>query len=512
LAASRPTNKITDRLQYILNDPRSCVLPRAGGEIERTTESTEEPEGSTEGFTAKDVPIPSAKLALRRAVSSIKDAMASPAEAVDAAGLWIASEVASLCVSSPNKQDARVIQKQFELFIAVVMSCYIVYNWYFMQFYHEGLLRVRAFSLSPDALHSVSPMLYLFFKYNVVPVWALNHFFLRIFPRVFGGALSQKAIMVLLFAIVAGGIHVFSGRIYRSLVSAILLKPDSLTGVYMFSMLAYAVYSLVSFDRSGMPADAAAIAEKFYLMFQSPMMTSAMVVVFILRFLWSSIIVGTSALLVTLYLIGMSMFAIPFYSNVSFAETVANIHWYVERPRAEDACAPSCDNGPYSTAKAVVCTHTARALSIVYKYAFELAILLCLANGVRTYSSSSMESDLKSGMVAICTIIACVVFGIIGARALASADDAAKELAYQKRLFESAETILGFTADKDHTYAADNFDAYAAAVECLPCGKPDRSLFEWVTGIFLGAESRATSSVITGIRNSAATAMGAPTV
>ena len=120
-----------------------------------------------------------------------------------------------------------------------------------------------------------------------------------------------------------------------------------------------------------------------------------------------------------------------------------------------------------------------------------------------------MESDLKAGMVIWCTSIACIVCMRIGSRALKSVDDAARELAYQKRLFESAEAILGFTADKDHKYISDNFDTYAASVECDPCGKPSRSLFEWVAGIFSGSPLPITSSVITGIRDSAAAKMSA---
>jgi hypothetical protein len=522
LTPSHPTNFITTPLRCIVNGPESPdPTEEAGAGVEGFAETSSAAISDSEDTTtppakggAQDTittgKLPSARLALQRAISSIKNTLLSPAEAADAAGFWIASEVASLCAASPNKKDTQIIQEQLTIFIAVVASCYIVYNWYFMQFYHEGLLRVRSICVSPDALHSVSPMLFLFFKYNVVPVWALDHFLLRVFPRIFGGALSQKAVMVLLFALVVGGINAFSGRIYKSLVSSILLKPDSLAGVYVFSMVVYAVYSLVSFDRSGMPADSAAIAEKFYLMFQSPLMTSAMTVAIILRFLWSSIIVGTSALMVTLYLIFMSMFAIMFYSKVSLAETITNINWYVARPRAEDTCAPSCDNGPYSTAKYIVCAHSARALGVVYKHAFELAVLVCLARGVRTYSASSMDSDLKSGMIAICAIIACIVCGIAGARALGAADDAAKELAYQRRLFESAEAILGYTADKDHKYAADNFDAHAASVECSPCGKSNKSLFEWVAGFFSGPLSPApTSSIITGIRDSAAATIGA---
>ena len=448
-------------------------------------------------------------VALSQVVARAKKALASPTEALDAAGLWAASEVASVFVADPAKADARVIQTQMETALVVAASCYIVYNWYFMQFYHDGILRVQALSISPDALHAFSPMLFLLFKYNVVPLWVLDHFLLRVFPRALSSALSQKAVMVALFALVAGCIRTFGGSIYAALASAVQMQPNSLSGAYMASMLVYAVYSLVTHGADGKPADSAGVAEKFMGMYQNPLMTAVMAVVFILRFLWSSIIVGASALLVALYLLLMSLFAMPIYSREGLRvwETMAHINWYVARPRTADACAPACDGGPFAQAKSAVCTQSARAMAGLYRYAFELALLACLAQGVRAYAASAMNSDLKAGMVGLSAILACMVCGVIGMRAVAERESAAAELAGQKRLFDSARALLGYAADPSGKYLAEDFASYVDSEACSACGPPSKSLFEMATSLFAAPAASMDPAAVAKIRDQAAAAI-----
>lgn len=447
----------------------------------------------------------------------------SPFKLVHDLEMTFAAEISNLFTAGANLEDRTIIYDQINHITIIFVSFFVVYNWYFVQFYRHNTLRIKTPDISISALNSTSWIAGALFKYNIVPASILDTVMLDYIPNGMVEVFNKKITMMVMFRISVLTLGVLGPIVYKSLINSTKFKIDGISFVYIAIMTVYAAYLNIFSDIEDVgnktleaqvrekAAEAVAISKINPLLYISH--CSITLILFILRVGWSALMVSVCSITVSLYLISISLFSMIFLSKetANFFRTMEDINYFIEREDIEEnTCIPICGGGIISTIHNFICTKSKNFVLYNYKFMIEIAVIMSLLYGIYNYSSIN-NSDLKMGVSAINIIMIIMIVVVIIARLLTKNDNSGKELRLRTGIVTGINDIINNLNGKNFNVSSrNNFDEFITPTcdSCAIFSNNDKSLLEKISTFFVFKKHRVlTPDMLIDIRDKAETSM-----
>jgi hypothetical protein len=277
--------------------------------------------------------------------------------------------------------DIILVKKHLALFLSLIASCYVVYNWFFvMYFTNEKGERVKTLELSLTKMKQNIPIFHFFFKYTLCVLSMMDKFVLDIVPSMVSSIVGDRRLQFIsLFVIVYLIISVFGSVILKSVDSTTIIS------VYVCIFVLYELYCVLSDflpDENG-SIDVTRMQKYMIVGAYTPLI---FLMLFFVRLVWSIVIIGITSLVNCAYILLMSFFAIPVYSSSSFFKTFKILNEYIwESKKSEGGLIEL-------------------SINILYRFLYEISFILILLFGISDYSLN------MSTMSQMPTIINCICY------------------------------------------------------------------------------------------------------
>jgi hypothetical protein len=229
------------------------------------------------------------------------------------------------------------IHNFFSKIIAIAITIYMFYNWFFILYFHDDQVSKPLPDISWSALRDKSRFMSILLKYLVCQVSLLNTVVMKI--RDYSKAINAQLFFIVLFLVMVTCLTSFGGKVMDLLQSAIDQKVDD---TFSNGLIAYAFV----FAAYSMAKEASEDSASFIAKFTSFIMVVGTFVLFVLRILVSISFIWVAALFIALYMIIYSFLGIKLFSKYGILETIHKINQFVVKgyepppPGKYDKCRP----------------------------------------------------------------------------------------------------------------------------------------------------------------------------
>ena len=326
--------------------------------------------------------------------------------------------------------DTVLITNQIKYFLAILISCYIVYNWYYLMFYKELGYRVDVLDISTDNLINYNNLLGFIFKYLIVPLSLVNSIVIKKIPALMW-ILNPNMQFLILFLIIISIVINHGASYMQSFSTYLKMKTDSNAGIMTTIMILFGVFSIfrVRFSMNYLNE-----LFRYFTQMVTAQFFIPLIVMFAIRISLSISVVWFAGLLVFGYIIGLSFLAIPVYSSYSIVETIKQINEYVYKPKLVSSCPVSkCDPTVYSKCNPMTFGDMIHDLIAwitdkIHTNLFEVVFIVFFFQGFMSYSVNIQNLQLKTVMLVLTSLCIFIMCFICYYRKLKQAELDAKEL------------------------------------------------------------------------------------
>lgn len=306
----------------------------------------------------------------------------------------------------PSNIDYYCVNLSISNVIWFIVTTWVFFNWFYIVCFRENGQPVKTFDISWVYLRDNLIIFSLLFKYVVCQVSFFNAiimFFQRYANFVLGDVWGPKINAILLFWIIyalmaKGNVHIKLVNLF--IESCTDSMKESIRILFIVMMFVFALYTFLIEDKVIL-----------FLKFASIIGGIFTILLFILRIIWSILIVFVAGILLSVYFIVYSLFGILIYSRASASETVKQIMEYIARgfdkpsPFKYTACRPRTFWEFFvDLLKAII--------RIYIRYFFEINLIILFFYNMLLYIFILNDnSNLQNAMVTLAG--ACIVFLII---------------------------------------------------------------------------------------------------
>lgn len=310
-----------------------------------------------------------------------------------------------------NPADKALIEDQFKLFLSIVISCWVVYNWFFLMFYDSKPTPVI---IDKYIINNYNSILGYLFKYIIEPVSILNWVLTDLIPKYTKIVVSNaKILFILLLLIIIYIIRTF-GASYMNAFSNNLKRKPALYSELMISIMIFsgifsafiAIETLRSGSIFGIGSELLGMSEtnKYYYSFSElmnytktiPSLFLPQLISFVIRITFSIVCVWLAGILAFGYLLLYSFFAIPLYSKGYLYDTVLEINDNVNSYSTND----SYDE----TILQQFINFINKIFEILYTYLFEIIFIIFFVQSIINYSIN-INNNILLSIIVILSII-----------------------------------------------------------------------------------------------------------
>ena len=223
------------------------------------------------------------------------------------------SIVNTLSKGEHTGNDVLVVKRHLVIFLNMCISCFIVYNWYFVMFFRsETGERIKTLELSLNKIKQTSPIFHFFFKFTMCVLSLIDDFLVNTAPFFISKIFKDRRLQFIsLFLSVFLIIDLFGFAILNSIDSSVVI------GLYVGVFVLYELYCVLTdfLPNENGSIDISRIHK--YTIFGSitPLLY---LMLFFIRLVWSISIITVTSFINCAYAILMSFFAIPIYSTSIF--------------------------------------------------------------------------------------------------------------------------------------------------------------------------------------------------
>ena len=325
--------------------------------------------------------------------------LASTTSIIDHYETYFAAILARTFSSGKNTPAEEIlIKNRFVLFLNVLISFYIVYNWYFIMFFlDESGKRVPTFDLSLEKMQQYHPVLHILFKYTFCVLSMIIPLLLDKLPKLISYIklhpnYNRRIQFIALFCIVLFIVINLGSSIFDS-----VSNPD-FVGIYCILFIVYGIYTFVVEFTNNDPIAVASRMKKYYTFGQlTPLLH---ILLFFLRIIWSITIVSLTAISNCIYFVFTSFFAVFFYSNKSLYGTFKMINSFI---LASDS---TRDNTSENNIFQIIAGYI---IENIYTFLFEIFILIAMVISLYDYSANIHTKKLQFTMISLCSIVIFIV-------------------------------------------------------------------------------------------------------
>ena len=382
------------------------------------------------------------KLYLKNITNSISVITDYPMKIINSITLTISKLLCKILSKKSTDKDIELVKSRFKILLSILVSYYIIYNWYFVMFFRnsETGFRIPVMDLSMKRLMDIKPLNYLF-KYILCVVSSVDWVVITKYPTFMKDNTPQLN-LVLLLLIIIYVVSTIGEDIIGDFSTYLKMGKTGYTGTFIAFSVFYGVYSFIqelSNEIVGEPS-LMSIISTYFLVSHYRNFGILHVIAYILRIIWSTTIHYLWGLLVVVYVLIMSFFAIFIYSENSLFDTIKRINNFMneniiikeEETMMNSASKlvlsgmdtlneldPSGKMGKMGKLSKLISTgSTLKSLfdsliKIIYQYVFELIIIISLFYTMITYGTNINDIELKSGLISLNFAIILLMVGYI---------------------------------------------------------------------------------------------------
>ena len=252
----------------------------------------------------------------KKIVKFIAGIVALPMIWVNDVTLYISSKLCKILSNNATDEDIELVKSKFKILLSVLISYYIVYNWYFVMFFKDAEtgLRINTLDLSMETLMQIKPLDYIF-KYILCVISTVDWLLLTKYPTQMKDFTPQFNFILLLLIIIF--VVTNMGESIMSDFSTYLsMEKTGYTGSFIAFSVFYGVYSFVMefTDKITKEPSIAGFLDAFNKANHYRIFGILHVIAYIMRIIWSTMIHYIWGLLIILYLLVMSFFSIFIFS------------------------------------------------------------------------------------------------------------------------------------------------------------------------------------------------------
>ena len=226
----------------------------------------------------------------------------------------------SLSAKKNTAKDITIIKRNFILFLNVSLSCCIVYNWYYLMFYHdENGNRINSYKFSLQTLQEKQPIVHVIFKYTLCVLSIVTNTLLTSIPSALKNISVNPKINKMIQFIFLFGFILFIVTVFGK---SILDLVGSIEFVGFFCIL-FVLYGIYTFAIEFTDKDPFVITSRMKKYTAFGQITPFLyMLLFFLRILWSISTIFITSLSNFFYLLFNSLFAMTCYSDKSIFTTI----------------------------------------------------------------------------------------------------------------------------------------------------------------------------------------------
>ena len=350
-----------------------------------------------------------------------------------------------------TEKNIELVKSRLKILLSILISFYIIYNWYFVMFFKnlETGMRIPVIDLSMKTLMQIKPLNYIF-KYILCTLSTVDWLLITKYPTIMKDFTPQLN-MILLLLIIICVVITMGENIMEDFSTYLSGGKTGYTGSFIAFSVFYGIYSFVqelSNEVVGEPSIMSLI-NTYFLVNHYRNFGILHVISYIFRIIWSTMIHYLWGLLMVVYIFIMSFFAIFIYSKDSLFETIKQINTFINdnevikedsimtnlvsgMDQLNELVPPSVPGldisnklnplgklGKFNKFSKLLSTGSKMKsffdsfIHIIFKYLFELIILISLLYTIGTYGTNIDNVELKTSLISLNVSFILLVIGYI---------------------------------------------------------------------------------------------------
>ena len=330
----------------------------------------------------------------------------------------VGKHMANFFSSGPSSDnDKAVIKEEFQYFISVCFSCYIVYNWFYVCFFkrgeidEEGKKKVEGTRITITDMESKHLMIDLIFKYLMVPISILNYTLMTLIPMGMDSIVyDRKLIFIILYVSIIFIVFNLGNNVRDMLLNGINMQSDSNSGYYTMLMMLRGGYD--GFQSLLPPVEYTPmnivknVIKKYTLI---PQFFS-----FLFRLVLSMTFVWFCSLIIAIYLYFKSFLCMYFDKEARIVpgDVMVEIEKFILSQRKKQKCYPCGDTNKLNDCNPLsfkmifhwITEFIEKVYVKLYRYTFEISFIILFLNSILNYKSGISNINLKSALMIMCSI------------------------------------------------------------------------------------------------------------
>jgi hypothetical protein len=224
----------------------------------------------------------------------------------------------------PSCNDRYYVYYGIQIVIWFFICIWIFFNWYYILCYRENEIPTKTYDISWIWLKKHHPILSLIFKYVVCQVSFINAvlMFYQRYANFVGGPIwgpKLNYIFLFLFIFILVEFLGITTSVVDLLIKSITMHLGMVTaGIFIFMALIFAVYTFMIDDM--------VVTMAKFLSVIGMLLTFLL---FVIRFIWSVIIIFVAGFFIAVYMIAYSLFGMFIYSPYTIKDTINKILDYI---------------------------------------------------------------------------------------------------------------------------------------------------------------------------------------
>ena len=305
----------------------------------------------------------------------------------------------------PSAEDEEIVSQNIMRVLLYFVSIYVFYNWFFILCFRQDNVPTPTFDISWLKLREKSPVASLFFKYVVCQVSFVNAVLMKI--KEYSHLLDRRLAMILLFLGTIQMVSTSSFSVMKMLYDAVEMKTnDTLGGMLIGYAFLFAIYTFASEP-----------PEVNIAKFSSVVSAIGTFILFVMRMIFTFLIIWVAALLIAMYFISYSLFGIFMFSKTSFMTTIQRMDAWIISGMDDPPSDKYSRCRPRTWIEFIV--ETSRwILKTGIKYFFEFVLVFILGDVVRDYYRITDHDTLRDILVSLTWLLIIAVLGYVYSKAV----------------------------------------------------------------------------------------------
>ena len=301
----------------------------------------------------------------------------------------------SLSGKKNTENDVKIIKRNFILLFNVLLSCCIVYNWYYLMFYlDESGNRIDSYKFSLQTLQEKQPIVHVIFKYTLCVLSIVTSTLLDKIPSTLRCiSVDSKINKMIQFIFLLGFVLCIVTMLGKNILE--LVGSTEFVGFFVVTFVLYGIYTFASEFTDKDPFVITTRMKKYTAFGQMTPLLYMML--FFLRILWSISTIIITALSNFFFLIINSFFAMTCYSEKSIITTIHTIHSFIRK-----------ENENEKTKETMFKNVVNFFIEYLYTFLFEFVLIITLTISLFDYSLKM--NDTKKLQITMTTFCSTFIF------------------------------------------------------------------------------------------------------